>query len=45
MDENTKYQLTVTAYNDFGASQSDPVILCVNDIGKLTFFCYQCECI
>uniref|UniRef100_A0A3Q4ACQ7 Fibronectin type-III domain-containing protein n=1 Tax=Mola mola TaxID=94237 RepID=A0A3Q4ACQ7_MOLML len=31
MDEDIKYQLTVTAYNYFGASQSDPVILCVND--------------
>lgn len=37
MDEDIKYQLTVTAYNYFGASQSDPVILCVNDTGRLTF--------
>ncbi|XP_070817484.1 interleukin-23 receptor [Chaetodon trifascialis] len=32
IDENAKYQLTITAYNHFGSSQSDPVILCVKDI-------------
>ncbi|XP_038572256.1 interleukin-23 receptor isoform X3 [Micropterus salmoides] len=32
IDENTKYQLIITAYNHFGASQSDPFILCVKDI-------------
>ncbi|XP_051233214.1 interleukin-23 receptor [Dicentrarchus labrax] len=32
MDENTKYQLNITAYNHFGVSESDPVILCVKDI-------------
>ncbi|XP_040895464.1 interleukin-23 receptor isoform X2 [Toxotes jaculatrix] len=32
LDKNTKYQLIVTAYNHFGASQSDPFILCVKDI-------------
>lgn len=37
IDENTKYQLIITAYNHFGASQSDPFILCVKDIGKLSF--------
>lgn len=31
-DENTTYQLNITAYNHFGASQSDPFILCVKDI-------------
>lgn len=34
LDENTKYQLSVEAYNHFGASHSDPFILCVRDIGK-----------
>ncbi|XP_034440070.1 interleukin-23 receptor isoform X2 [Hippoglossus hippoglossus] len=29
---NTKYQLIITAYNHFGASQSDPFILCEKDI-------------
>lgn len=37
MDENTKYKLIITAYNHFGTSQSDPIILCVKDIGKLSF--------
>ena len=32
--ENTKYLLSVTAYNRLGKSQSDPFILCVKDIGK-----------
>ncbi|XP_022614909.1 interleukin-23 receptor-like [Seriola dumerili] len=32
LDENTKYQLFVTAYNHFGASQSDPFIVRVKDI-------------
>ncbi|XP_027145720.1 interleukin-23 receptor isoform X2 [Larimichthys crocea] len=32
IDENTKYQLIVTAYNQFGTSQSDPVAFCGNDI-------------
>ncbi|XP_042340134.1 interleukin-23 receptor isoform X2 [Plectropomus leopardus] len=32
IDENTKYRLTVTAYNHFGASQSDPFVFCVKDI-------------
>ncbi|XP_073331914.1 interleukin-23 receptor [Pagrus major] len=32
MDENTKHQLIITAYNHFGASQSDAVILCVEDM-------------
>uniref|UniRef100_A0A3P9MPC0 Fibronectin type-III domain-containing protein n=1 Tax=Oryzias latipes TaxID=8090 RepID=A0A3P9MPC0_ORYLA len=32
LDENTKYQLSVEAYNHFGASHSDPFILCVRDI-------------
>lgn len=37
IDEDTKYQLIVTAYNHFGASQSDPVTLCVKDEGRLAF--------
>ncbi|XP_034567449.1 interleukin-23 receptor [Notolabrus celidotus] len=32
IDENTTYQLNITAYNHFGASQSDPFYLCVKDI-------------
>ncbi|XP_068175752.1 interleukin-23 receptor [Antennarius striatus] len=32
MDEDTKYLLVITARNHFGASQSDPVVLCVKDI-------------
>ncbi|XP_078115489.1 interleukin-23 receptor isoform X3 [Sander vitreus] len=32
IDENTKYQLIITAYNHFGASQSDPFTFCVKDI-------------
>ncbi|XP_070765192.1 interleukin-23 receptor isoform X2 [Enoplosus armatus] len=32
IDENTKYQLIITAYNHFGASLSDPFILSVKDI-------------
>ncbi|XP_044056758.1 interleukin-23 receptor isoform X2 [Siniperca chuatsi] len=32
IDENTQYQLIITAYNHFGASQSDLFILCVKDI-------------
>ncbi|KAM9358032.1 interleukin-23 receptor [Symphorus nematophorus] len=31
IDENTKYQLIITAYNHFGVSRSDPVVLCVKD--------------
>ncbi|KAG7233972.1 hypothetical protein INR49_028686, partial [Caranx melampygus] len=31
LTKNTKYQLIITAYNDLGASQSDPFILCVKD--------------
>lgn len=34
LDENTKYQLSVEASNHFGASRSDPFILCVKDVGK-----------
>lgn len=34
--ENTEHQLIITAYNHFGASQSDPVTLCVEDMGKMT---------
>ncbi|XP_053178337.1 interleukin-23 receptor [Scomber japonicus] len=30
--DNTKYQLIITAYNHFGASQSDPFTLCIKDI-------------
>ncbi len=37
IEENTKYQLIITAHNHFGASQSDPFILSVKDIGKLSF--------
>lgn len=37
IDENTKYQLIITAYNHFGSSESDPFILCVKDIGKFSF--------
>ncbi|XP_037530755.1 interleukin-23 receptor [Nematolebias whitei] len=32
LDENTKYLLTVTAYNHFGASRSDPFIFCMKDL-------------
>ncbi|RVE74003.1 hypothetical protein OJAV_G00037010 [Oryzias javanicus] len=32
LDENTKYHLSIEAYNHFGASHSDPFILCVSDI-------------
>ncbi|XP_072245922.1 interleukin-23 receptor [Leuresthes tenuis] len=32
LDEKTKYLLTITTYNHFGTSQSDPFILCVKDI-------------
>ncbi|XP_074524018.1 interleukin-23 receptor [Halichoeres trimaculatus] len=31
-DENTTYQINITAYNPFGASPSDPFPLCVKDI-------------
>ncbi|XP_026161313.1 interleukin-23 receptor isoform X2 [Mastacembelus armatus] len=31
-DENTKYNLIITAYNRFGTSHSDPFILCIKDI-------------
>ncbi|KAM9761530.1 interleukin-23 receptor [Menidia menidia] len=31
-DQNTKHLLTITKYNHFGTSQSDPFILCVTDI-------------
>lgn len=34
--KNTKYQLIITARNHLGVSQSDPFILCVKDIGKLS---------
>lgn len=37
IDENTKHQLIITAYNHFGVSQSDPFIFSVKDIGKLSF--------
>jgi len=40
LDEKTKYLLTVTTYNHFGTSQSDPFILCVKDIGKLLLLSY-----
>ncbi|XP_036969484.1 interleukin-23 receptor isoform X1 [Acanthopagrus latus] len=30
--ENAEHQLIITAYNHFGASQSDPVTLCVEDM-------------
>lgn len=33
IDEDTKYWLRVTAHNRLGASQSDPVILSLKDIG------------
>lgn len=33
LEDNTKYLLTVTAYNHFGASPSDPFILSVKDVG------------
>uniref|UniRef100_UPI0037E73288 interleukin-23 receptor n=1 Tax=Semicossyphus pulcher TaxID=241346 RepID=UPI0037E73288 len=32
IEGHTTYQLIITAYNHFGASQSDPFNLCVNDI-------------
>ncbi|KAF0042329.1 hypothetical protein F2P81_005861 [Scophthalmus maximus] len=32
VDKNTVYQLVITAFNHFGASQSDPFSLCVQDI-------------
>ncbi|XP_041862594.1 interleukin-23 receptor [Melanotaenia boesemani] len=32
LDENTKHLLMITASNHFGASQSDPFVLCVKDI-------------
>ncbi|XP_034737540.1 interleukin-23 receptor isoform X2 [Etheostoma cragini] len=32
IDENTKYQLIITAYNYFGASQSDPFTFSAKDI-------------
>nr|XP_046246521.1 interleukin-23 receptor isoform X2 [Scatophagus argus] len=32
IDEDTQYQLIITAYNHFGASRSDPVIICVKEI-------------
>uniref|UniRef100_A0A3Q2Q489 Interleukin-12 receptor subunit beta-2-like n=1 Tax=Fundulus heteroclitus TaxID=8078 RepID=A0A3Q2Q489_FUNHE len=32
LDENTKYTLIATAYNHFGASQSDPFIFSLEDI-------------
>ncbi|KAM4629037.1 interleukin-23 receptor isoform 2-T3 [Polymixia lowei] len=32
LDENKKYQLSITAYNHFGKSKSDPFILCVKDV-------------
>ncbi|KAF7665246.1 hypothetical protein LDENG_00149560 [Lucifuga dentata] len=32
LDENTKYQIFITAYNYFGASKSDPFILCTKDV-------------
>ncbi|XP_029356819.1 interleukin-23 receptor isoform X1 [Echeneis naucrates] len=31
-DKNTKYQLIITAYNRFGASRSDPIIMSIKDI-------------
>lgn len=34
LEENTKYTLTATAYNHFGASRSDPFIFSVADIGN-----------
>lgn len=35
MDEDTKYQLSITDYNQFGKSESY-LIFCVKDIGMLT---------
>lgn len=35
LDENTNYQLIIIAYNHFGASQCDPFILCVKNIGTV----------
>lgn len=47
MNDDAKYQLIVTAYNDFGASQSDLVAFCVKDTGKLSFllskYVYVCK--
>ncbi|KAM3876143.1 interleukin-12 receptor subunit beta-2-like [Diretmus argenteus] len=32
LDENVKYQLSITAYNHFGCKQSDPFVLCVKNV-------------
>lgn len=37
VDGDTTFQLTVTAHNHFGTSESHPYILSVKDIGRLTF--------
>lgn len=34
---DTKYNLTITAYNHFGESQSDPFSFCVKEISKFLF--------
>lgn len=41
LDENTKYEFTITAYNYFGVSRSNPFILCVKDIGKQGFVYFK----
>lgn len=38
IDEDGKYQVNIMAYNHFGSSQSDPVSLCLEDMGKLGKF-------
>lgn len=37
VDGDTTFQLTVTAHNHFGTSESHPYIFSVKDIGRLTF--------
>lgn len=37
VDGDTTFQLTVTAHNHFGTSESHPYIISVKDIGRLTF--------
>lgn len=37
VDGDTTFQLTITAHNHFGTSESHPYILSVKDIGRLTF--------
>ncbi|TWW57690.1 Interleukin-12 receptor subunit beta-2 [Takifugu flavidus] len=36
IDEDGKYQVNVMAHNHFGSSQSDPVYLCLEDMGNDT---------